>query len=87
MTIPDHYYIAIGSAPNPNSKPYETSAFGASIITVYKRLDEGHGSLPLQHVIEVGSFKIGDLDKKITAADFLKGIREGIEKLTPKNEA
>ena len=52
-------------------------------VKIYKSLDKFYQLYPIphvEHIIEVGSFNICDFKQK-TIFDFLKEVREGIEKI------
>jgi len=87
FVIPPNYYIDI-NAENARTCPhyaisyphYKHSPDGDCIITVYKSLDASHGSPPIEHIVKTGSFSIKNV-KKMKSGDFLREIRQGIEKI------
>lgn len=78
--VPYNIYISIGGFGQNCNTNFDISQFGEGYVRVYKSLDKGHGSPPVEHVVEVGCFKIEDVKGK-TVGEFLREVRIGIEKL------
>ena len=78
--VPFNYYINIDAGPSMTYGHLKNSKYGVCYIEVYKSLDKGHGSPPVEHLIKVGNFLIKNTpDMKVN--DFLREIRLGIEKI------
>ena len=77
--IREGLYIDMNMLGGNINARYNCSDRGAIIVTLYKSLDKEHGSPPVEHVVELGSFKIENLESK-SASDFLSEIRKGIMK-------
>lgn len=78
--VPGNYYVDINGGPSMTFGHLKNSQYGECYIGVYKSLDRGHGSPPVEHLISVGNFVIKDTqDMKVS--DFLREVRQGIEEI------
>ncbi|MFH1174311.1 MAG: hypothetical protein V1725_04205 [archaeon] len=82
IRIPSGYYIQISCFGASNH--YRPHHHNENWITVYKSLDHGH-SFPVEHVMNLGSFKITDTDK-LTVHEFYGKLRQGIEHVLAEND-
>lgn len=80
--VPFNYYIDIHGGPSMTFGHYKNSRDrdGCCYITVYKSLDKGHGSPPVEHLVHAGNVLLTDT-KNMKVSDFLKAVRKGIEKI------
>ena len=75
-------YIYIGGYGNVGGNTHFnlTQYEGDGHVKVYKSLDAGHGIPRVEHVVKVGEFYLHNVKQK-SVDEFLRDIRQGIEKL------
>src|SRR3989344_8652442 len=82
--VPLGYSVVISGGPLESGGLYVRSSQGECFVQVYRSLDRGESfsSVPpqVQHVVPVGSFRIDGTDE-MKASDFLREMREGLERV------
>lgn len=80
--FPGGYYVRFASGP-PGVRDYWLNSDGSVIAMIYKSLDGGHGSPPVEHVIRVGGFHIPNA-KTLSLDLILQQIREEILRINKR---
>ncbi len=62
-----------------DNKVLRLGGSGDCYVSVYRSLDKGHGSPPVEHVLPVGTFHVKDADT-LTMDAFFEEVRNGIVK-------
>lgn len=79
LEIPNGYYIDMNGGSSRSFGRFKRDQYGKCTITVYKGLDACQNA-PIQHLQRVGHFVINEV-QDMQADDFLRNIKEGIEKV------